>query len=77
MSVGVYVSLVGLLRSRFGVTATTYGLLDSSLDIAKCFFRLVKQETHFLWFLGALGGRFLGICLRWVLLSSLRYVAVC
>lgn len=56
MSVCVYVSLVGLLRLSFGV-ATTYGLLDSPLDIAKCLLRLIKQETHLYGFFLMLGGR--------------------
>ena len=40
MSVGMDVG-----RLSFGV-ATTYGLFDGSLDIAKCLFGLVEKETH-------------------------------
>jgi hypothetical protein len=43
MGVGVYIAR---LRLSFGV-ATTHGLLDGSLDIAKCLFGLIEQETHF------------------------------
>jgi hypothetical protein len=39
MSVGMYVCL---LRLIFRVATTTYGLLDGSLDIAKCLFGLVE-----------------------------------
>ena len=66
MSVGVYVSLVGLLRLSFGV-ATTYGLLDSSLDIAECLLGLIEQERHLCGFLerwvgGSWGIFCLGCC---------------
>jgi hypothetical protein len=38
---------VGRLRLGVAGVATTYSLLDGSLDIAKCLFGLVEEETHF------------------------------